>query len=121
MNIDQDLVLAQIELMKDNEAQFKNTPDPIYSCDVGEGVVVRKTLTELVLQSLWLRTQTLTYLLLYLILNKAMSASLLKDPYNSNLRLRIATPNPRVKWQEGTSSRFFLGGGYGYTKATTYS
>ena len=52
VNIDQDLVRAQIELMKDNEAQFKNNPDPIYSCDVGEGIVVRKTLTELVLQSL---------------------------------------------------------------------
>ena len=52
VNIDQDLVRAQTELIKDNEAQFKNTPDPIYSCDVGEGIVVRKTLTELVLQSL---------------------------------------------------------------------
>ena len=38
--------------MKENEDQFKNTPDPIYSCDAGEGSVVRTTLTQLVLKNL---------------------------------------------------------------------
>nr|XP_058964054.1 putative nuclease HARBI1 [Pocillopora verrucosa] len=52
MYVDQDLVDSQIQLMKENEDQFKNTPDPIYSCDVGEGSVVRTTLTQLVLKNL---------------------------------------------------------------------
>ena len=52
VNIDEDLVMTQIELMKENEVQFKNIPDPVYSCDVGEGIVVRRILTDLVLNSL---------------------------------------------------------------------
>ena len=52
MYVDQDLVDSQIQLMKENEDQFKNTPDPIYSCDAGEGSVVRTTLTQLVLKNL---------------------------------------------------------------------
>ena len=49
---DEDLVMTQIELMKENEAQFKNIPDPVYSCDAGEGIVVRRILTDLVMSSL---------------------------------------------------------------------
>jgi len=41
VNIDEDLVITQIEFMKENEVQCKNIPDPVYSCDVGEGIVVR--------------------------------------------------------------------------------
>lgn len=48
MYIDEDLVECQIECMKENEARFNNVPDPIYSSDVGEGSVVRRTLTELI-------------------------------------------------------------------------
>ena len=48
MYIDQDLVDCQIEHMKENEVQFRNVPD---SCDVGEGSVVRATLTELLLKN----------------------------------------------------------------------
>lgn len=36
VNIHEDLVMTQIELMKENEVQFKNTPYPVYSCDAGE-------------------------------------------------------------------------------------
>ena len=52
VNIDEDLVMTQIELMKENEAQFKNIPDPVYSCDAGEAIVVRRILTNLVMSSL---------------------------------------------------------------------
>ena len=52
LNIDKDLVMTQIELMKENEVQFKNIPDPVYSCNVGEGIVVMKILTDLVMNSL---------------------------------------------------------------------
>lgn len=52
MYIDQDLVNCQIEHMKENEMQFRNVPDPIFYCDVGEGSVVRATLTELILKNL---------------------------------------------------------------------
>ena len=44
--------MTQIELMKENEVQFKNIPDPVHSCDVGEGIVVRRILTDLVMDSL---------------------------------------------------------------------
>lgn len=52
LNIDEDLVMTQIELMKENEVQFKNIPDPVYSCDAGEGIVVRRILTDLVMSNL---------------------------------------------------------------------
>ena len=52
VNIDEDLVMTQIELMKENEVQFKNIPYPVYSCDVEEGIVVRRILTDLVMNSL---------------------------------------------------------------------
>ena len=52
MYIDQDLFDCQIEHMKDNEVQFRNVPDPIFSCDVGDGSVVRATFTELKLKHL---------------------------------------------------------------------
>ena len=42
--VDEDQVKIQIELSKQNEN--KNTPDPIFSCNDGEGEVIRNTLTE---------------------------------------------------------------------------
>ena len=52
VNIDVDLVMTQIELMKGNEVQFRNIPDPVFSCDSGEGIVVRRVLTDLVIRTL---------------------------------------------------------------------
>ena len=52
VNIDVDLVMTQIELMKENEVQFKNIPDPVFSCDSGEGIAVRRVLTDLVMNRL---------------------------------------------------------------------
>ena len=43
MYIDQDLVDCPIEHIKENEVQCRNEPDPIFSCDVGEGSVARAT------------------------------------------------------------------------------
>ena len=46
--IDKDSVKYQIDLIKTNENEFKNIPDPVYSVDEGEGQVVRRTLTNLI-------------------------------------------------------------------------
>ena len=43
--IDKELVNNQLQVAKDNEAQFKNIPDPVFSCDGGEGKFVREILT----------------------------------------------------------------------------
>ena len=50
--IDENLVESQLNLIKENEAQFKNIPDPIYSLNEGEGDVARRTLTTLILQNI---------------------------------------------------------------------
>ena len=44
--------MTQIELMKENEVQFKNIPDLVFSCDSGEGIAVRRVLTDLVMNRL---------------------------------------------------------------------
>ena len=49
--IDEELVKYQIELIKKNEDEHKNVPDPIYSSNEGEGAVVRRTLTNLILNT----------------------------------------------------------------------
>ncbi len=46
--VDEDVVNSQIEFIRRNEAEFQNNPDPIYSCNEEEGVVVTKTLAKLV-------------------------------------------------------------------------
>ena len=46
--IDEDLVQHQLNLIKQNDAQYKNIPDPNYSLNDGEGDVVRRTLTTLI-------------------------------------------------------------------------
>ena len=50
--IDENLVESQLNLIKENEAQYKNIPHPIYSLNEGEGDVVRRTLTTLILQNI---------------------------------------------------------------------
>ncbi len=50
--IDEDLVQFQLNLIKQNEAQYKNMPDQIYSLNEGEGDVVRRTLTTLILKNI---------------------------------------------------------------------
>ena len=44
--VDEDLVKRQLALQRRNEQEHRNVPDPVYSCDTGEGEVVRKHITE---------------------------------------------------------------------------
>ncbi|XP_047137567.1 uncharacterized protein LOC101235978 [Hydra vulgaris] len=44
--IDEELVKIQVEVINENEKNFRNLPDPIFSCIDGEGEVIRKALTE---------------------------------------------------------------------------
>lgn len=46
MYVDETLVRKQIVLSIQNEINYKNIPDPVYSCTTAEGEVVRKILTE---------------------------------------------------------------------------
>ena len=39
---------SQIQLMRRNEVEFRNIPDPVYSSNEGEGEVVRTNLTGLI-------------------------------------------------------------------------
>ena len=44
--IDECTVRKQVQLSMDNEQKYKNVLDPIYSCNAGEGEIIRKILTE---------------------------------------------------------------------------
>ena len=44
--IDTEQVNIQMELMKRNESENINTPDPIFSCNTGEGEATRRTITK---------------------------------------------------------------------------
>ena len=46
--VDPDVVNSQIQLMRRNEVEFRNIPDPVYSSNEGEGEVVRTNLTGLI-------------------------------------------------------------------------
>ena len=46
--IDEDLVHHQMNIIRQNEAQYRNIPDPVYSVNDGEGDVVRRILTILI-------------------------------------------------------------------------
>ena len=46
--IDEDLVHHQMNIIRQNEAQHRNIPDPVYSVNDGEGDVVRRILTILI-------------------------------------------------------------------------
>ena len=51
VTVDEELLQEQIHLIKQNEQQFKNAPDPVYSQNEGEGEIVRNTITALIQQS----------------------------------------------------------------------
>ena len=40
--IDDEVVKSQIEILKKNEENYKNVPDPIFLFDCGEGTITRK-------------------------------------------------------------------------------
>ena len=50
--INDDLVTHQIEQAKENEEETRNMPDPVYSCNNGEGELVRNILTSYIQMSL---------------------------------------------------------------------
>lgn len=49
--IDEEMVQSQLNLIRQNEIQHINVPHPIYSYNEGEGHVVRRTLTNLILNT----------------------------------------------------------------------
>ena len=52
VTVDDKSLKEQISLMKLNEQQFKNNPDPVYSCNEGEGEIVRSSLLKILKQCL---------------------------------------------------------------------
>lgn len=52
VTVDDKSLKEQINLMKQNEQQFKNNPDPIYSYNEGEGEIVRSSLLKILKQCL---------------------------------------------------------------------
>lgn len=50
--VDEDVVKTQIDLMKRNETEHGNIPDPIYSVNEAEGAVIRRTLTDLICENI---------------------------------------------------------------------
>ena len=50
--IDEEQVHARMEVMKINEQTYKNKPDPIFSCENGEGEVIRRALTEYIKENI---------------------------------------------------------------------
>ena len=50
--VDEDLVKLQIEVAKRNNEGIDNAPDPVYSCNISEGEVVRRVLMEYIKTSL---------------------------------------------------------------------
>ena len=49
--IDEEVVKSQIEILKKNEENYKNVPDPIFSFDCGEGTISRKIITQYIKDS----------------------------------------------------------------------
>ena len=52
VTVDDKSLKEQISLMKQNEQQFKNNPDPVYSYNEGEGEIVRSSLLKILKQCL---------------------------------------------------------------------
>ena len=50
--IEEDLIKLQIEVAKRNNVGIDNVPDPIYTCNISEGEVVRRMLIEYMKTSL---------------------------------------------------------------------
>ncbi len=47
MTVDAKSLKEQISLIKQNEEQFKNVPDPVYSYNDGEAEIVRSSLLKI--------------------------------------------------------------------------
>ena len=43
---DEEVVKSQLEILKKNEKNYKNVPDPIFSFNCSEGMITRKTITQ---------------------------------------------------------------------------
>ena len=52
VTVDDKSLKEQISLMKQNEQQFKNNPDPVYSYNEGEEEIVRSSLLKILKQCL---------------------------------------------------------------------
>jgi FKBP-type peptidyl-prolyl cis-trans isomerase (trigger factor) len=52
VTVDDQSLKEQISLMKQNEEQFKNIPDPVYSYNEGEGEIVRSSLLKILKECL---------------------------------------------------------------------
>ena len=50
--VDEDLIKLQIEVAKRNNEGIDNVPDPIYTCNISEGEVVRRMLIKYMKTSL---------------------------------------------------------------------
>ena len=48
VTVDQDAINNQIEFIQKNETELQNIPDPIYSYNEEERIIVRATLTKLI-------------------------------------------------------------------------
>ena len=48
VTVDQDAVNNQIEFIRKNETEHQNIPDPIYSYNEEEGIIVRATLAKVI-------------------------------------------------------------------------
>ena len=52
--IDEEVVKSQIEILKKNEENYKNVPDPIFSFDCGEGTITNQENNHTVFQRLYI-------------------------------------------------------------------
>ena len=52
VTVDDKSLKEQISLMKQNEQEFKNNPDPVYSYNEGEGEIVGSSLLKILKQCL---------------------------------------------------------------------
>ena len=52
VNIDDEILSSQIECIKANEVNHCQRPDPIFSCNDGEGEVIRRTLTQYISENI---------------------------------------------------------------------
>ena len=44
--VDEGVVKSQIKILKKNEENYKNIPDPVFSFDCDEGTITRKTIIQ---------------------------------------------------------------------------
>ena len=46
VDVDEEIVKSQIEILKNNEKNYKNISDAIFSFDSGKGTITRKPMTQ---------------------------------------------------------------------------